>query len=304
MIIAAVIVALLGICVYFVIRLDKKMKSQFGEDHLSDYAINSKVEELANEAVREDPPQEKPTEASLLAAHGSPKGYAIPQTVVPEEDSSPVVLAKRMSLFSADELRFWSALQEGLEGRWVLYPKQFLRDLVTAERDIPAAQAATLAVLRVDVLLCQAYTYTPVCALILVPDARQIDPETLRYRECLAEVCDAIELPLIKFVQAEEYSPLAIAARILKVLGTAQPVARLAASVVPEPSKLPISSPESPLEEPVPVQETVIPESIGPACPQCQGAMQQRKVKSGPHAGREVWACVKYPVCKGVVIGS
>jgi restriction system protein len=36
-----------------------------------------------------------------------------------------------------------------------------------------------------------------------------------------------------------------------------------------------------------------------PFCPECQSRMRQRKVRSGPQAGKAFWRCLRYPDCKG-----
>jgi len=39
--------------------------------------------------------------------------------------------------------------------------------------------------------------------------------------------------------------------------------------------------------------------SGAPFCPECQGRMTLRKAKSGKHAGKTYWCCMRYPDCKG-----
>lgn len=36
-----------------------------------------------------------------------------------------------------------------------------------------------------------------------------------------------------------------------------------------------------------------------PYCPECQGRMVKKRVSKGPHAGKSVWRCIRYPDCKG-----
>ena len=40
---------------------------------------------------------------------------------------------------------------------------------------------------------------------------------------------------------------------------------------------------------------------ITPNCPRCQHAMRKTKVKTGKHAGKQVWVCEAYPRCKTVL---
>ncbi|NDP48655.1 MAG: restriction endonuclease [Sulfuriferula multivorans] len=39
--------------------------------------------------------------------------------------------------------------------------------------------------------------------------------------------------------------------------------------------------------------------SGAPFCPECQGRMSLRKAKSGKHAGKTYWCCMRYPECEG-----
>ena len=39
--------------------------------------------------------------------------------------------------------------------------------------------------------------------------------------------------------------------------------------------------------------------SGAPFCPECQGRMTLRKAKSGKHAGKTYWCCMRHPDCKG-----
>lgn len=325
MIPALIIVMLLGACVYYVIRLDKKMKSQFGEEHLSSNAISRKAEQLASEAtVVEDAAHKGVVAAHSLAV--SATAQAIPHAVVP----TPTPLQLCDSLFSPQEAKFWFALQEGLNGRWVMYPKVALRQLVIAEAALTPAQDRRMASLVIDVLLCHPATLKPVCALVLMADDPSLSREAQQVWDDVVQECDALGLPLLKFVYLPEYSALAIAARIMKLLGVSAPAnqseqveAVVVEAVVVEPAVVEavVVEPRASVataDSPLPSTATAIdapPPSVmatddaraplpspNPHCPLCQGAMQQRKVKTGPHAGREVWACVQYPSCKGVVV--
>jgi DNA-binding helix-hairpin-helix protein with protein kinase domain len=53
------------------------------------------------------------------------------------------------------------------------------------------------------------------------------------------------------------------------------------------------------LKERVPVSNASW-RSARPNCPECNGRMIRRVLKSGPHAGKRFWGCHRYPKCKGV----
>jgi restriction system protein len=42
-------------------------------------------------------------------------------------------------------------------------------------------------------------------------------------------------------------------------------------------------------------------EADAPSCPQCRGAMVRRTALRGPHAGRDFWGCLQFPICRGTI---
>ncbi|HQQ62675.1 MAG TPA: DUF2726 domain-containing protein [Pseudomonadales bacterium] len=182
---------------------------------------------------------------------------------------------RRDCFFTAAERSFLQLLEEATGNQFRIFAHVRLGDLIdvgSGESEAAKYFQNRINSKHVDFVLCDASTLAIVGAIEI--DDVSYDDERRKAREkFINDVLGNAKIPLIRFSALGKYSDKEVRALIHSTLG------------LPE-------------EEPAPADQ---PSPEAPACPTCNGEMTIRTIKSGAHAGTQLWTCKSFPTCKGVL---
>ncbi|HEY6871780.1 MAG TPA: DUF2726 domain-containing protein [Geobacteraceae bacterium] len=223
-----------------------------------------------------------------------------------------LAFAKREPLFTPAERSFLGVLEQALDGRYRVFGKVRLGDIVKPAKGLPNSKRTTaqnkVNQKHVDFVICSASDLAVAAVVELDDKSHERDNRAGRDR-FVDQALAGAQIPVIHFPAQKGYVLAEIKAKLTECLanGTAPAVtlASQAASVSAPPAPVPIREAAVPVaEEPVVTPATplkTVQEEAAPVCPKCEAAMVKRQATKGPHAGKYFWACSAFPKCRQVV---
>ncbi|QKT03370.1 DUF2726 domain-containing protein [Ectothiorhodospiraceae bacterium 2226] len=208
---------------------------------------------------------------------------------------------RRGALFSPAERSFLGVLEQAVGSDYRILGKVRVADVLEVmARDRAAHLRAfnRISAKHFDFLLCTPDEIVPLCAIEL--DDRSHRGAARRRRDAFLEhACRDAALPLLRIPATRSYSVEALRDAVLRATTVAPPPAVRREPVFDEGEVEPDPPPGR-------VEPTIGPLVAGaaeaaPPCPKCGGGMRRRRAVSGPHAGREFWACAAFPDCRTAV---
>ena len=208
---------------------------------------------------------------------------------------------KNESLFSEAERSFLGVLDTAVGDEHRVFGKVRVVDVVsvvnTGNKSDWQRAFNKVSARHFDFVVCRDNDLTIVAAIELDDRSHQ-RRKRKEQDDFLAELCERISLPLLRFPARRSYSVAEIGERFVYLaesgVGARQePTISDAVefSVGPEAPRVHAEF-ESSATEPVKEQ---------PICPKCSGPMVIRRSQSGENAGKQFWGCSVFPKCRGVI---
>jgi hypothetical protein len=219
--------------------------------------------------------------------------------------------AKREPLFTPAERSFLGVLDQALDGRYRVFGKVRLGDIVRPAKGLSKSKHTTannkVRQKHVDFVICSASDLAMVGVVELDDKSHERDDRSSRDQFVDRALADA-KIPVIHFSAKKGYALAEIKAKLAECLAigtvpSAPPVIQ-AAPVPKKPVSVPKEAAITVTEKPSMTPMTPVKpmqEATAPVCPKCESAMVKRQAAKGPHAGKFFWACSSFPKCRQVV---
>ena len=218
---------------------------------------------------------------------------------------------KRDVLFTPAERSFFGVLEQALEGRYRVFGKVRLGDIVKPAKGLSNSKRATaqnkVNQKHVDFVVCTASNLAVIGVVELDDKSHERDDRAGRDRFIDQTLADA-KIPIVHFPAQKGYEIAEVRAKLAVGLAAGAPPAVQSASVAvsPVPEKvvaMPVAEKQAPVAAtPKPATPTAsVEKTAAPVCPKCSSAMVKRQATKGPHAGKFFWACSAFPKCRQVV---
>lgn len=218
---------------------------------------------------------------------------------------------KKDPLFTPAERSFLGVLEQALDGRYRVFGKVRLGDIVKPAKGLSNSRRTTaqnkINQKHVDFVICTVSDLAVVGVVELDDKSHERNDRTDRDQFIDQALADA-QISIIHIPARKGYEIAEVRAKFAEYLaiGAAPSVSPVRQSV-PVPSS-PVSVQKEPAEQvaekPAAVAATPeepMQESAAPVCPKCESAMVKRQAVKGPHAGKFFWACSAFPACRQVV---
>jgi len=203
----------------------------------------------------------------------------------------------RDTLFTPAERSFLGVLEQALEGRYRVFGKVRLGDIVKPAKGLSNSKR-TSALNRInqkhlDFVLCSVADLS-VIGVVELDDQSHGREDRAGRDEFVDQALAGAKIPVARFSAKKGYAIQEVRSKLVEVFKLATELSVLTvATTEPPPAK-----PENKAAAvPIPSQ----PEEVAPVCPKCTATMVKRQAKNGPHAGKLFWACSTYPNCRQVV---
>ncbi len=206
-------------------------------------------------------------------------------------------------LFTPAERSFFGVLEQAIGDKYRVFGKVRVADVVSVKSlsDRSAWQRAfnRISAKHFDFVLCRNDDITVFAAIELDDKSHQKNQRQIR-DVFMAELCNAIGLPLIQVPAQSAYSVSDIRTKVLSAGNLAG--AELEISLTHHKNLK--TEPKSEYSHERSESQKTAPcfsESDGPLCPKCSLPMIRRCAKSGANAGQEFWGCSAFPKCRGII---
>jgi len=200
-------------------------------------------------------------------------------------------------LFSPAERSFLGVLAQALEGRYRVYGKVRLGDIIKPSKGLSRSSRTSalnkINLKHVDFVVCSLSNHA-VVGVIELDDQSHEKADRVGRDEFVDRALAAARIPIARFSAKKGYVVQEVRAQLEEKFGTPHEILE-AEGVVPEPS--PVADQAIATKD----QQSALQEKVAPICPKCSATMVKRQAKQGPHEGKYFWACSGYPKCRQVV---
>lgn len=219
--------------------------------------------------------------------------------------------AKREPLFTPAERSFLGVLEQSLDGRYRVFGKVRLGDIVKPAKGMSKSKRATarnkVNQKHVDFVVCSASDLTVVVVVELDDKSHERDDRLIRDQFIDRALADA-KIPIIHFSAKKGYALAEVRAKLAECLAIATvPSTPPLIDTAPVHVKPVLFSKEvtgqvaeKPKISPVTPVRSIL-EATAPVCPKCESNMVKRQATKGLHTGKFFWACSAFPKCRQVV---
>lgn len=208
---------------------------------------------------------------------------------------------KNQVLFTPAERSFLGVLEQAVGGEYRIFAKVRVADIVSVDSmsNRSAWQRAfnRISAKHFDFVLCSQDDLS-VMAVIELDDKSHKKRKRQERDAFLAQLCHAINLPLIQVPAQRAYSVPQLRSQVLSAVGVRleSSVQAITTSELAPAQVEPETGVAVPTETPLPAVEPAV-----PACPKCSAPMALRRAKSGANAGQEFWGCSTFPKCRTMI---
>lgn len=216
-----------------------------------------------------------------------------------QQASRPFELSfdRQENLFSPAEKSFLGVLDQALEGRYRVYGKVRLGDIIKPAKGLSRSSRTTalnkINLKHVDFVVCSPSDHA-VLGVVELDDQSHGRTDRASRDEFVDRALAGARIPIARFSAKKGYVVQEVRVQLAEAFGTPQEIPEVE-EVVLEPSS--VADQVSATQDQQPVSQ----EEIAPSCPKCNAAMVKRQAKQGPHVGKYFWACSGYPKCRQVV---
>src|SRR6185369_4105819 len=193
-------------------------------------------------------------------------------------------------LFSPDERSFLGVLEQALDGRYRVFGKVRLGDLVTPGQGLDAGKRSAVQnrinQRHVDFVVCTA-SKLAVVGVLELDGQSHLHGDRNSQDEFVEQVLAMAGIPFLRFSTQVGYVVHDVRARLAEMLSGSKPAV--------------VSVTEKGISRDNPVLDAII-ESVpvqtdagSPVCPACSAPMVKRRSVKGNNAGRCFWACSTFP---------
>lgn len=204
---------------------------------------------------------------------------------------------RQENLFSPAERSFLGVLEQALEGRYRVYGKVRLGDIIKPAKGLSRSSRTSalnkINMKHVDFVVCS-FSDHAVLGVVELDDQSHVKADRAGRDEFVDRALASASIPIARFCAKKGYVVQEVRAQLVEAFGTPHEISA-AGSVVADPS------PGADLVSTTEDQQPVSLEEVAPSCPKCNATMVKRQAKQGPHAGKYFWACSGYPKCRQVV---
>lgn len=201
----------------------------------------------------------------------------------------------RGPLFTPAERSFLGVLERALDGRYRVFGKVRLADLVKPVKDLSSSQRQiSLNMINrkhVDFVICSA-TDLSVIGVVELDDQSHERAERIARDRFLDQALTTAGIPIIHFQAKGGYGVREVRATLQQALGSTEESFTGRA----------MEQPQAPEATGQPLQEPTSREHSASLCPKCSSTMVRRQAKQGRHAGTWFWACSSFPKCRQVLL--
>lgn len=210
---------------------------------------------------------------------------------------SELLFDRQENLFSPAERSFLGVLEQALDGRYRVYGKIRVGDIIKPAKGLSRSSRTTtlnkINLKHVDFVVCSPSDHA-VLGVVELDDQSHVKTERASRDEFVDRALAGARIPIARFSAKKGYVVQEVRAQLAEAFGTPHEISK-ADGVVSEPSPMADQISETEIQKPVSQEE------VAPLCPKCNAAMVKRQAKQGPHAGKYFWACSGYPKCRQVV---
>jgi len=200
-------------------------------------------------------------------------------------------------LFTLAERSFLGVLEQALEGRYRVYGKIRLGDIIKPTKGLSRSSRISalnkINLKHVDFVVCSLSNHA-VVGVVELDDQSHEKADRVGRDEFVDRALAAAGIPIARFSAKKGYVVQEVRAQLAEKFCTPHEILE-AEGVVAEPS--PVADQALATKD----QQPVFQEEVAPRCPKCNAAMVKRQAKQGPHMGKYFWACSGYPKCRQVV---
>lgn len=204
---------------------------------------------------------------------------------------------RQENLFSSAERSFLGVLEQSLEGRYRLFGKVRLGDIIKPAKGLSRSSRTSalnkINLKHVDFVVCSLSDHA-VMGVVELDDQSHGKADRAGRDEFVDRALASAGIPIARFSAKKGYVVQEVRAQLAEAFGTPHEIPETE-SVVSEPSPVADHILGTDLQQPVSQEE------VAPSCPKCNAAMVKRQAKQGLHAGKYFWACSSYPKCRQVV---
>lgn len=200
-------------------------------------------------------------------------------------------------LFSPAERSFLGVLAQALEGRYRVYGKVRLGDIIKPGKGLSRSSRTSalnkINLKHVDFVVCSPSDYA-VVGVVELDDQSHGKADHAGRDEFVDRALASARIPIARFSAKKGYVVQDVRVQLAAAFGTPHEVPEAeGGEAEPSPGADLVSTTED--QQPVSLEE------VAPSCPKCNATMVKRQAKQGPHAGKYFWACSGYPKCRQVV---
>jgi hypothetical protein len=219
----------------------------------------------------------------------------------------------RGPLFSPAERSFLGVLDQTLDGRYRVFGKVRLGDMVKPAKGLSNSKRATaqnkLNQKHIDFVVCSASNLAVVGVVEL--DDKSHGREDRVGRDLFVDQALAgANIPIAHFPAKKGYQIQEVQTKLAETLklqlGTVNKARTEDTPQIPQPdqvsARILTSTPNKVVAtEPEPAVIPLVKVDVpSPSCPKCGAMMVKRRAHRGPYAGKFFWACSSYPKCRQV----
>lgn len=223
-------------------------------------------------------------------------GIAIIMKLTQSEPEAEFAFDCRGPLFTPAERSFLGVLEQALDGRYRVFGKVRLADLVKPVKGLSNSQRQTsqnkINHKHVDFVICSA-TDLSVIGVAELDDQSHEQTERIARDRFLDKALTTARIPIIHFQAKSGYGVKEVRTALQQAFGIAEETTTTCLAA--EQTKTPEAAGQ-------PFQKPTDKEASATICPKCSSAMVRRQAKQGRHAGTWFLACSSFPQCRQVLL--
>lgn len=225
-------------------------------------------------------------------------GIAIIMKRTQPEPEAEFAFDRQGPLFTAAERSFLGVLERALDGRYRVFGKVRLADLVKPVKGLSNSHRQTsqnkINRKHVDFVICSA-TDLSIIGVAELDDKSHEQAARIARDRFLDQALTTAGIPIIHFQVKSGYGVKEVRAALQQAFGIAEETTTCLAA---EQAQAPLA-PEAAGQS---LQKPTHKEASATLCPKCSSAMVRRQAKQGRHAGTWFLACSSFPQCRQVLL--
>jgi len=207
---------------------------------------------------------------------------------------------RKEPLFSPAERSFLGVLEQALDGKYRVFGKVRLGDIVKPAKGLSNSKRATalnkVNQKHVDYVVCSA-TDLAVLGVVELDDQSHGREDRAGRDVFVDHALSCAGIPIARFSAKKGYQIHEVRTKLVetfKLKVDAPPTSKIVDAI-------PLQSESNERPAPVATITPTPPIETQPTCRRCGAIMVKRQAKNGPNAGKDFWACSTFPKCRQAV---